>query len=129
MFRKLAIAGLASLILFVGAGCSKKAKTPQSQPLASQSSLPPMTSQQNPMLGMPMMKENPMTIKQVTGVIEGVQKKTLILSAKGVILKFGLTPKTEVLPKGRKLISGLKVKIMIKHVPSGMEAKEVDILK
>jgi hypothetical protein len=124
MFRKFATVGLVGLLFFAGVGCSKKVKAPQPQ-----SSLPPMTAKQNPMIGMPMMKENPMTIKQVTGVIESANKKQLILSAKGVVLKFGLTPKSEVLPKGGKLVPGMKVTIMVKHVPSGMDAKEIKILK
>jgi ABC-type Fe3+-hydroxamate transport system substrate-binding protein len=125
MKRWFAVFCLAS-ILFMAGGCSKNS----SQNTSDQNSMPPMMQQQSPMAGMPMMKENPLSIKEVTGEIQEVnQKEMIVFTTKGVTLRFGITKDTIVVPKGKKLVPGLKVKIHIQHVPQGMNAGEVDILK
>lgn len=139
MSRWLALFCLMGVLLFA-AGCSKSSQTP---PADNGNSNAPMSDQQQtgqPQTGgssmqgmpsgMPMMKEDPNSISQVTGEIqEANQNEIIVFTTKGVTLRFGLTKDTKIDPAGAKLAPGAKVTVHIQHVSQGMNAGEVDVSK
>lgn len=80
------------------------------------------------MSGMPMMQEDPRSIKFVEGEIREVYPKELIVhTRKDVTLKFAWDNETTITPSGFHLIPGMSVRISIDHIPVGMRAKTIEV--
>lgn len=108
--------------VFFIAGCGKKAAT---TPMKPRNDLPLSGSRG---MELPMMKEDPRSIKSVKGVVREVQKNSLIVfTSKHVTLRFAWDKKTRIIPAGTVPVPGMRVKIEIDHIPAGMRAEEITV--
>ncbi len=132
MLRPVITVALMTSLLFA-LGCSRKipaANQDQPMPMVQSSNMPagmPLDPSDAPM-SMPMMKEDPRSIKSIEGEIQELDKSQIVVfTKKKVSLKFQMDEKTDIRPEGRKLQPGMNVKVEIDHLRRGMRAKEIDI--
>lgn len=116
-FRRLTTVVFITAFFF---GCTKKSESPPPSPPVSHEA-------QMPAMNMPMMKEDPRSIKSVEGTIKEVSiNEIVVFTRKEVTLKFKVDADTVIQPK-EALIPGMCVTIEIQHLPYGMKAKKIQI--
>lgn len=118
MLRKVLSFLLMAVLLF-SFGCQKKKPEP---------GVSPMQPTQGH-TGKGGMAKDPRAIKEVEGDVDDIGPGVLILSKGTMKLKFTLAVDTKVIPEGTSLTRGQHVKITIEHMPVGMKAKVVEVVK
>ncbi|MBI2266529.1 MAG: hypothetical protein HYU64_15430 [Armatimonadetes bacterium] len=96
-------------------GC-KKAPEKSPGPAQHQTGAPP-----------PGISHDPAATRSSEGEIQEVKSSEIIVKVKGMGLRFAISPKTEIVPKGTRLAVGQKVRIQITYKENGMAAEKVEI--